>query len=156
MKKRGKVLNFGRKMVPIYIANDHHGRALKKEIIQNLAPEKKYEFHDLGCEDDACDHPIYAKKVAEKVVENPESFGILICGSGVGMSLAANKVPGAFCALANSVELARGAREHNGANILALGAKFFHHDDFLAIVQTFLTTPVLNDEKYVRRRKMIW
>ena len=137
----------------IFIGNDHHGRDLKKEIVENFS--KNYDFIDCGTDADSADHPIFAEKVAKSVVSTPGSLGILICGSGVGMSIAANKIAGARCGLANTVELARGMRAHNGANILALGANFFHRENFTEIVKTFLETEISIVERYVRRRKMI-
>ena len=139
----------------IYIGSDHGGYELKERVKAFLS-ENKYTVDDLGCEsEDACDYPEYGRRVAEAVVQDSESLGIVICGSGIGISIAANKVSRARAALCNSTELATLARQHNGANILAMGARTQFLDDPLEIVETFLTTAVDPAERHARRREQL-
>lgn len=142
-------------MKKIIIGCDHGGFELKQKVIEYLKT-KEYDIEDMGCfSKESTDHPIFAEKVAKQVVSTEASNGILICGSGLGMCIAANKIMGATCILANSIELARLGKEHNGANILAIGERTHFIDDALEIVDTFLNTPVNMGENYVRRRKII-
>lgn len=144
-------------MKNIYLGSDHGGYELKNKIIihvQKNYPEIK--ITDVGCNSaESCDYPLFGKTVAQKVGAEKNALGIIICGSGVGISIAANRVKGARAVLANSVELARLGREHNGANILALGARTTFIDDWHAIVDTFLTTEVDPAERHERRRKQL-
>ena len=136
----------------IFLGSDHGGFELKKKVAEYLK-SKKYEIEDMGCEDaESCDYPIFGKKVAEKVVKTKGSRGIVMCGSGVGISMAANKVHGARCVMANSVELATLGRAHNGANILAMGERTKFVDEPLKIVEAFLKTEEDRSERHVRRR----
>ena len=142
-------------MKKIFIGSDHGGYELKQKIIEHLSSQG-YEIEDVGCDNkESCDHPVYAKAVAEKIVSIDDAMGILLCGSGLGMSIAANKVKGAVCILANSTELAKLGREHNGAQILAMGGRTQFIDDALSIVETFLNTPIDMTERYQKRREMI-
>ncbi len=136
----------------IYLASDHGGFQLKKRIIEHL-DSQKIKNEDLGCTDTkSCDYPIFGRKLAEKVVAHPQSLGIAVCGSGVGISMAANKVHGARCVLANSVELAHLGRLHNGANILAMGERTKFVDAPVKIVEEFLKTKADMAERHVKRR----
>jgi len=107
----------------IAIASDHAGFE-EKERLKPLLNELGIEFEDLGTvSTESVDYPDYARKVAEEVAQGKVEQGLLVCGSGTGMAIAANKVPGVRAAVAWSEEIARLAREHNDANILALGAR---------------------------------
>lgn len=136
----------------VYIAADHRGFTLK-ENLKTFLIEKGYDVHDLGAEvysaDD--DYPDFAAKVAHAVVEDPESRGIVICGSGAGVSIAANKVSGARAVLAHDEQLARIARTDNDANIVALGGNMTSPEHAHDIVESFLTTPFVPEARYVRR-----
>ncbi|NDJ28011.1 ribose 5-phosphate isomerase B [Campylobacter sp. MIT 12-8780] len=122
----------------LYIASDHAGFELKKALCA-FFEEQKFDFDDLGTYDEtSCDYPDYAHLLASKIDEN--SFGILICGSGIGMSIAANKHKYIRCALCNDLTAARLAREHNNANVLALGARFVSVDRAKEIIKEFLNT----------------
>ncbi|TKX28219.1 ribose 5-phosphate isomerase B [Campylobacter sp. MIT 12-5580] len=122
----------------LYIASDHAGFELKKALCA-FFKEQNFDFDDLGTHDEkSCDYPDYAHLLASKIDEN--SFGILICGSGIGMSIAANKHKCVRCALCNDLTAARLAREHNNANVLALGARFVSVDRAKEIVKEFLNT----------------
>lgn len=124
----------------VYIGSDHGGIALKQAIIDKLTAQG-ITVCNVGTDSEAsCDYPDYAFKVAEAVANGSADRGIVVCKTGVGMSIAANKVNGVRCALCLNVEVARLCREHNNANCLALGASNTDIDTALQIAQTFLTT----------------
>ncbi|MFH1790207.1 MAG: RpiB/LacA/LacB family sugar-phosphate isomerase [bacterium] len=141
----------------IYIASDHVGLKLKKKIASMLANELKVDFKDLGPKklDPTDDFPDFAVPVGQKVVTNPKNIGILICASGHGMCIAANKIKGIRAIIGYSIEGARMGREHNNANILCLGAKALSQDHALLIVKKFLETKFDNDARLARRNKKI-
>ncbi|TAF15368.1 MAG: ribose 5-phosphate isomerase B [Alphaproteobacteria bacterium] len=126
----------------IIVGSDHAGYALKKHIIRHI--EQNYTtdiLHDVGADsEDSVDYPDYGYAVARDVVKYEGALGIVVCGSGIGISIAANRVAGARAALCTGVDMARLAREHNDANILALGARLIAPELALACVDTFLTT----------------
>lgn len=135
----------------IAIGNDHGGYALKKELITYLK-ENNIEFKDFGCYDEeSCDYPNYAKKVAEAVASKECEKGILICGTGIGISIAANKVKGIRAALCHDCFSAEATRQHNDANILAMGARVVGPGLAMKIVDIFLNTEFSNDERHIRR-----
>ena len=107
----------------IALASDHAGYT-EKEKLKSLLNDLGLEFEDLGTQSEAsCDYPDYARKVAEEVAEGRADQGILVCGSGTGMAITANKVRGVRAAVGWSEETARLARQHNDANVLAIGAR---------------------------------
>jgi len=123
----------------IAIGSDHAGFSLKTEIINHL---KEISFEDLGTFSEApCDYPDYISQVALKVKENNPSLGIVICGSGVGASMVANKVKGIRAALCFNEEMAEMAKRHNNANILALGARIIQKETALAMIKKWLSAP---------------
>ncbi len=144
-------------MKKIFIGSDHGGFELKQTIVDYLKENfEKYEVVDIGPDtSDAVDYPLYGAKVGEKVIVNKDSLGIVICGSGIGISISANKVKGIRAGLCNSVELAKLARQHNGANILAMGERTRFMDDPQEIVKTFLTTEIDMAERHAKRREML-
>lgn len=122
----------------IAIGCDHGGVNLKKSVIEHLQ-QKGIEVKDFGTyTEESCDYPEYGQKVAEEVVSKNYDFGIVICGTGIGISISANKVPGARAALCHDTFSAHATREHNNANILALGARVTGPGLALDIVDTFL------------------
>lgn len=122
----------------IVIASDHAG-FLTKEYLRAIFEEQR--FVDLGCySEERVDYPDFGKKAADAVASGEADFGILICGSGIGISIAANRNPAARCALCHNVETAQLARQHNDANMLAIGARIVNKEDAVKIVQAFLTT----------------
>jgi len=138
----------------ISIGSDHGGYELKKELIAYLT-EKGYEVTDKGCNSAAsCDFPIYANAVCDDIVSNESELGILICGTGIGMSMAANKRDGIRAALCHDVFSAKATREHNDANILCMGARVIGPGLALLIADTFLETQFSNDERHIRRLSM--
>lgn len=139
----------------IALGCDHGGYELKQEVIKFLK-EKNLEYKDYGCYSlDSCDYPEFAKAVANAVASGECEKGILICGTGIGISIAANKVKGIRAALCHDTFSAQATREHNDANILAMGARVIGPGLALKIVDTFLETPFSNDERHIRRINMI-
>lgn len=139
----------------IGIGCDHGGFNLKNEIIKYLE-EKNIEYKDYGTySTESVDYPIYARKVAEDVANKTLEKGILICGTGIGVSIVANKVKGVRAGHCHDVFSAKATREHNDANILAMGERVVGVGLALEIVETFLNTPFSNDERHIRRINMI-
>ena len=139
----------------IGIGSDHGGFALKEAIKKHLE-ERGLEYKDYGTYSSAsCDYPVYGRAVAKAVAAGECELGILICGTGIGISITANKVPGIRAALCSDCFSAEATRQHNNANILALGARVLGEGLALKIVDTFLDTPFSNDERHIRRISMI-
>jgi ribose 5-phosphate isomerase B len=141
----------------IFIGADHRGFEMKNKLIEYLQ-EKNIRVQDLGnYEYDLLDdNPDYAQKVAEAVLQNPaEFFGIVICGSGVGMSIAANRSKGIRCALGFAVNQVKHARENDHINVLSLPADMIDLDQAKLLVDTFLSTHPKMEEKYLRRNKKL-
>ena len=135
----------------IAIASDHGGFRLKKAIMAHL-DKRGLAYKDFGTyTEESCDYPEFAKAAAGAVASGVCDRGILICGTGIGMSIAANKVRGIRAALCGDCFSAQATREHNDANILALGARVTGAGLALKIVDTFLDTPFSNDERHIRR-----
>ena len=137
----------------IVIATDHNGVEEKQKLIEVL--KDKYEIIDKSIENTPTDdYPNFAFSVAEYVRDNENTLGILMCGTGIGMSIAANKVNGIRCAHVSNIDEARLAKEHNNANIIALSYKN-DINDIINYVRTFIETEFLEEERHVRRNKMI-
>ena len=135
----------------IALGSDHGGFELKQVVIKYLE-EKGIEYKDFGTYDlNSCDYPIYGKKAAEAVASGECEKGIVICTTGIGISIVANKVKGVRCALCSEPHSARLTREHNDANVLAMGGALIGNDMALDIVETFLNTEFSGLEKHVRR-----
>ncbi len=139
----------------IAIGSDHGGYALKTEIIKYLT-ENRYEFKDFGTFDGSCpvDYPDYGQAVAEAVSSGSYEKGILICGTGIGISIAANKVPGIRAALCTDCFSAKMAREHNDSNILAMGDRVTGKGLALSIVEVWLQTGFLGGRHKTRVDKI--
>lgn len=136
----------------IYIGSDHAGFELKERLQKWLKENASYEVVDLGAFNaDPTDYPVIAREVAEKVQDNAGSFGVLICGSGEGVCMVANKAKGVRAALADTPERAKTSREHNNANVVCLGARFTDESISKQIVETFLTTEFSGEERHVKR-----
>ena len=139
----------------IALGSDHGGYGLKQEIIGYLE-EKGIEYKDYGCYDESpCDYPVFGKKAAQAVVSGECEKGILICGTGIGISIAANKIKGVRAALCHDVFSAKATREHNDANMLAMGARVVGPGLALMIVDTFLNTEFSNAERNQKRIDML-
>jgi ribose 5-phosphate isomerase B len=125
----------------IALGADHAGYELKEAIRQHLL-SRGVEVQDAGTHSaESVDHPDYARAVSEQVAAHAVDTGILVCGTGIGMSMAANKVPGIRAAKVNSESEAELAREHNDANVLTLGARVIEPDAAMRIVDRWLATP---------------
>lgn len=139
----------------IGIGSDHGGYDLKEKVIAHLK-EQGMECRDFGCKDkSSCDYPIYGRAVAEAVADGTCEKGIVICTTGIGISITANKVPGIRCALCADTVSAKLTRLHNDANVLALGAGIVGENLALGIVDTFLNTDFSGEERHQRRVDLI-
>ena len=139
----------------IAIGSDHGGFELKKEVMAHL-DARGLEYKDFGTYSDAsCDYPVSGKAVARPAASGECERGIIICGTGIGISIAANKVHGIRAALCGDCFSAEATRQHNDANVLALGARVVGPGLALKIVDTFLDTPFSNGERHIRRIEMI-
>lgn len=139
----------------IAIGSDHGGFELKQALMRHLEA-RGIAYRDFGTYSAAsCDYPAYAKAVAHAVADGACEKGILICGTGIGVSITANKIPGIRCALCGDCFSARATREHNDANILAMGARVVGEGLALMIADTFLDTPFSQDPRHVRRISQI-
>ncbi|MBR4768287.1 MAG: ribose 5-phosphate isomerase B [Lachnospiraceae bacterium] len=139
----------------IAIGSDHGGYELKLEIEKYLK-EHGIPFTDHGCDSLAStDYPIYAKRVAKAIQNKEAEFGILICGTGIGISITANKQKGIRAALCSDCYSAEMTRLHNDANVLALGGRVVGPGLAVKIVETFLNTPFSDEERHKRRIQMM-
>ena len=139
----------------IFIGADHRGFQLKKKITDVLKG-LGHEVVDVGTDSEeiSCDYPLIANKVAVAIRGVPSSRGILLCLTGIGHSIAANKVPGAYAALCYNKEAAMLSRQHNNANILVLGAKFVSRREMFAIIRVWLSTE-FEGGRHLRRTRQI-
>jgi ribose 5-phosphate isomerase B len=134
----------------VAVASDHRGFEAKRRLIPVLR-QYGHEIIDFGCESTAaCDYPDHAAPAARAVADGQAEVGILLDGSGIGMSIAANKVRGIRAALVHDEVTARRAREHNHCNVLCLGTDLLSEEIIRQIVQIFLTTP-FGDSRHIRR-----
>ncbi len=139
----------------IAIGSDHGGFALKQALMAHL-DRRGLAYKDFGAYSEAsCDYPVYAKAVANAVVSGECERGIIICGTGIGVSITANKIPGIRAALCGDCFSAEATRLHNDANVLCMGARVVGEGLALKIADTFLDTPFSNDERHIRRISMI-
>lgn len=135
----------------IAVGCDHGGFELKQKILAHLHT-RGLAYQDFGCGSTASvDYPVYGKAVARAVASGQCEKGIVICSTGIGISIAANKVPGIRCALCGDCFSARATRQHNDANVLALGALVTGPGLALEIVDIFLDTPFSGEERHSRR-----
>jgi ribose 5-phosphate isomerase B len=141
----------------IHVGSDHAGFELKQILVTELQ-NGGFELMDHGTQStESCDYPTYASLVCQAVQQNPSSdLGLLICGSGIGMSITANKFKGIRAALCCDSERAKLARQHNHANVLCLGARFTKSAEAIEIALAFVSTPVDGGEsRHARRVQMI-
>lgn len=139
----------------IALGCDHGGYELMQEVKAYLESEG-LEYQDFGCRSTASvDYPVYARKVAHAILDGTCDKGILICGTGIGISIAANKIPGIRAALCTDCFCAEATRLHNDANILAMGGRVVGPGLALKIVDTFLNTPFSEEERHSRRIHLI-
>ena len=139
----------------IAIGSDHGGIKLKETVITYLK-EKGLEYKDFGTyTTDSCDYPVFGKAVANSVASKESEKGIVICTTGIGISITANKVKGVRCALCSDSLSAKMTRLHNDANVLAMGAGIVGDNLALEIVDTFLNTEFSGEERHQRRIDLI-
>ncbi len=137
----------------IYIGSDHAGYDLKEELKKYL-DGKGQKYIDLGTfSSDAVDYPDIAREVSEKVLEEKKSLGVLICGTGIGMMMSANKLPGIRAAVCTHELMAKMARAHNNANVLCLGSRIIGIELAKQILDVFLNTEFEAEERHERRIK---
>ena len=135
----------------IAIGSDHGGFTLKEKVVAYLT-QKGYEVKDVGCYDlSSVDYPAYGHAVGKAVASGECEYGIVICTTGIGISIAANKVPGVRCALCSEPHSAHMTREHNNANVLAMGGGLIGENMAYKIVDEFLNTEFSVEEKHHRR-----
>ena len=141
-------------MKKIFIASDHGGYKLKNEVISKFS--KNLNIVDLGTKSpDSVDYPDYAKKLSKKVASIKGSFGILICGSGMGMAITANKTKNIRAALCYSMKNTKLSRLHNNANIITLGERLINKNKAFNLIKIFLSTK-FEGGRHLRRVKKMW
>ncbi len=137
-------------MQKVVIGSDHAGYEVKEKIKKELGSD--FEFVDVGTDSaDSVDYPKFGEAVAQQVAVTPDLKGVLVCGSGEGIMMSANKVKGVRAGLGYSVESAKGTREHNNANVIAVPGRNETMDDQVDIVKAFLTTDFSTEERHHRR-----
>ena len=135
----------------IAVGSDHAGYEMKEALKEHLK-ERGYEVKDFGTNNtESCDYPEFAKAVAAEVAEGNAEKGMLICGTGIGMSMAANKVKGIRAAVFSDEFSAQATREHNDANIICMGARVIDIEKATKLLDIFLDTPFSNGENHIRR-----
>lgn len=141
--------------IKVGIASDHAGYNLKSEIINHF-PNDQFQFIDYGCDNgkDSVDYPDIAQNLCQKYLKKEFELGILICGSGIGVSIAANRFKEIRAALCHNVETATLARQHNDSNILCLGARILENSEIFKIIQAFLTTEFAGGRHKLRVEKL--
>lgn len=139
----------------IAIGCDHGGYELKEKVVAFLK-EKNIEVKDCGCySKDSCDYPVFGRAAAEAVASGECEKGIVICTTGIGISISANKVKGVRCALCSDTLSAKMTRLHNNANVLAMGAGMIGENLAYDIVETFIGTEFSGEERHQRRIDLI-
>ncbi len=137
------------------IGSDHAGFELKRELIKSFETRSITLVDEGTYSNESCDYPDYAAKVCKEVLNNHAEFGVLICYTGVGISIAANKFKGIRAALINDKETAKLAREHNNANVICFGAKNITKEEAIECINVFISTEFSNGERHVRRLNKI-
>ena len=139
----------------IALGCDHGGYELMQEVIKHLK-ERGLEYKNFGCySTESVDYPIYGQAAAKAVASGECDKGIIICGTGIGISIAANKIKGIRAALCTDCFMAEATRLHNDANVLALGGRVIGPGLAVKITETFLTTEFSNEERHIRRINML-
>jgi len=138
----------------VFIGSDHAGFQMKERIKDELGSD--FEFIDMGTNsEESVDYPVYAEKVGENVVAYSDSEGVLVCGNGVGIAIAANKINGVRCGLAFDIDSAKHAKLHNDANMVSVAGRSPMMDDPVEIVRAFLSTEFSGEERHARRVKQM-
>ncbi|MBD9075291.1 RpiB/LacA/LacB family sugar-phosphate isomerase [bacterium] len=141
------------KIMKIFIGADHRGYAMAQQIYEELKKENYEIFYTKVATTESDDYPDFAFDVSKHVMESPENLGILLCGNGIGISIAANKVKGIRCARVINEDDAYKARNHNGANVIAFGGLSL--EEAMKIVHKFIMTPAANEERHLKRIQKI-
>lgn len=135
----------------VFLGSDHGGFKLK-EVLKKWLTDAGYKFTDLGCfSEESVDYPDFAREVCEKVHEEPSSRGVLICGTGIGMSMVANKFQGIRAALCTNELMAQMGREHNDAQIICMGGRVSSDEVATKMLDVFLKTKFSGEERHKRR-----
>ena len=135
----------------ISVSSYHGGFALKKKVKEHLE-KRGFEVKDFGCYDQgSCDYPDFGRPAAKAVADGECDLGVLICTTGIGMSMVANKIPGVRAALCSDSLSASLTRQHNNANVLVMGAGIVGPDLAMSILDTFMDTPFSEAERHIRR-----
>lgn len=136
MKQSNHTLN---NKIVVFIGSDHGGYKMKQDIQNDPELKKMIDFHDVGTHsEESVDYPDYAEKIADAVLKNKGSYGIGICGTGIGICIALNKFKGIYAANINKIEEAKLAKEHNNANVITLSGRFTSLSDNIELIKTFL------------------
>ena len=139
-------------MRTIAFGSDHAGFNMKEALKQHLSETGEYSILDFGTDSEAsCDYPEFAHAAARAVADGTADAGVLVCGTGIGMSMAANKVKGIRAAVVGDAFSAKATREHNDANVLCLGARVITEEQAVEFLDLFLSTPFSEGENHVRR-----
>lgn len=139
----------------IAVSNDHAGLPLKAYVLEHLR-RRGHDVIDVGTDsDEPVDFPLMTRRLTDLVRRAAADRGVLVCGTGVGAAIAANKVPGIRAALAYNTETAELGRAHNDAQVVAIGGRMHALEEATAIVDTFLATPFSGDERHARRIRMM-
>jgi ribose 5-phosphate isomerase B len=136
----------------IIVGSDHAGYLMKEHIKKYLQGLNTYDIIDVGCDSTiSCDFPDYAEKLCAEVLLDKYNLGIVVCGSGIGVSITCNKIPGIYCALVHDYFTAKMCRKHNNCNVIAIGGNVVGPAVAENIVEAFLSHELINEEKYIRR-----
>lgn len=130
--------NESKQKINVYIGSDHGGFEMKQKIINDKELNQIINFHDVGTySSESVDYPDYAEKIGESVLANAGSYGIGICGTGIGICIALNKIHGIYAANVNKIEEAKLAKQHNNANVITLSGRFTTFEDNVSIIKNF-------------------
>ena len=142
-------------MTTLFIGSDHAGFETKQYIIETLTNQKLNIF-DIGTFDNkSCHYPLIAKKVCIEVLKCKNSYGILLCGTGIGMSIAANRIKNIRCGLVYCQESSKMAKKHNNCNVISLGARFFKQNEILNMIEAFLNATFEEKARHQERINML-
>lgn len=142
-------------MKRVVVANDHGAVKLAASIVEHLK-NRGYEVNYLGTyTEESVDYPEYALKACKEYKKGGYDFGVLCCGTGIGISICANKIKGIVCALPQNSFAAQMAKQHNRANFIAFGGRIEYQENPLDMLDKFIDSEILTDEKYIRRIKIV-
>ena len=142
-------------MTTLFIGSDHAGFETKQYIIETLT-NQKLNIIDIGTFDNkSCHYPLIAKKVCTEVLKCKNSYGILLCGTGIGMSIAANRIKNIRCGLVYCQESSKMAKKHNNCNVISLGARFFKQNEILNMIEAFLNATFEEKARHQERIDML-